>query len=67
MTGKAAAIFGSTLFLGCAISSGIMSYLHETSLMPFVIMINILIAIMVLSYFIILNQIATNNYGDKKS
>ena len=57
--GKAAAIFGCTLFLGSAIFSGIMSSLHETNLMPFAVVISLLIVIMMLSYKMIHNGTAT--------
>lgn len=52
-SGKSAAIFGFTLFSSSALFSGIMSYLHETCLTPFSIMINLLIVIMIFSYMMI--------------
>lgn len=52
-TGKAAALFGSILFLGSAISSGIMSHLSENTLIPFSLMIFILALIMLSAYVFI--------------
>lgn len=59
--GKSAAIFGCTLFLSSALFSGIMSYLHEKNLMPFSIMINFLIVIMVFSYMMIPKHLTAEN------
>lgn len=53
--GKAAAIFGCTLFLGSALTSGIMSHLHENSFLPLVILIALLTIIMILSYLAIIH------------
>ncbi|OGT67897.1 MAG: hypothetical protein A3J38_02210 [Gammaproteobacteria bacterium RIFCSPHIGHO2_12_FULL_45_9] len=58
-SGKVAAIFGCTLFLGSAISSGIMSRLPVTNLIPFSIMLTVLIVMMVLAYVLILKYAQT--------